>query len=272
MIYKSKLISRIFTLILAFIFISPIIWVVMASFKTTAQLETYPPSIFTWPPVISGYINIFTSMNFSGIIGNTLFVATISTIITVFICLAGGYALSKGVFRGKDTLALLMIMTLFVGAQVIMVPLFFVIKDLHLLNSLWGLIIPAVFTPTGTFVSLQYMKSIPNELLESANIDGANEWQIFTRIIIPLSTPLIAVLSIFSFTWRWNDFILPLIVINNTKNYTIQMALGMYQGQYNISWDSIMAISTISLIVPIIIFLIFQKAFVRGLMAGGIKY
>ncbi len=270
--YKSRLMGNIFTFILAIVFILPIIWVVMASFKTTPQLETYPPSIFTWPPAFSGYVSIFTDMNFTRVIGNTLFVAVVSTLITIIICLAGGYALSKGLFRGKDTLALFMIMTLFVGAQVIMVPLFFVIRNLYLLNSLWGLIIPAVFTPTGTFVSLQYMKGIPDEFLESAKIDGANEWQIFSRIIVPLSTPLIAVLSIFSFTWRWNDFILPLIVINNTDNYTIQMSLGMYQGQYNISWDSIMAISAISLIVPIIIFLVFQKAFVKGLMAGGVKY
>jgi len=264
--------TQIIAIILAIIFLVPIIWTVLSSFKTMGELYSFPPTLFPQKFSFNGYINTFKELNFLGIVGNTLFVASVATIITVFLCITGGYALAKGTFWGKSGITNLMLMTLFITAQVTMVPLFIIIKDLGLLNSLWGLIIPAVFTPTGMFVSMQYMKGVPDEFIESAKIDGASEWQIFSKIVIPLSAPLIAALSIFSFTWRWNDFVLPLIVINSNKFYTVQLALGSFQGQYDVSWNSILALSVLSLIPPLIIFLAFQKFFMQGLMSGGLKY
>jgi alpha-1,4-digalacturonate transport system permease protein len=263
---------QIVPIILVIIFLIPIIWTILSSFKTMGELYSFPPTLFPQKFSFNGYLSVFKELNFLGVVGNTLFVASIATIITVFLCITGGYALAKGTFRGKNGIANLMLMTLFITAQVTMVPLFVIIKDLGLLNSLWGLIIPAVFTPTGMFTSIQYMKGIPDEFIESAKIDGANEWQIFSKIVVPLSAPLIAALSIFSFTWRWNDFILPLITINSSKLYTIQLALGSFQGQYEVSWNSILALSVLSMIPPLIIFLAFQKFFMQGLTSGGLKY
>ena len=263
---------QIVPIILVIIFLIPIIWTILSSFKTMGELYSFPPTLFPQKFSFNGYLSVFKELNFLGIVGNTLFVASIATIITVFLCITGGYALAKGTFRGKNGITNLMLMTLFITAQVTMVPLFVIIKDLGLLNSLWGLIIPAVFTPTGMFTSIQYMKGIPDEFIESAKIDGANEWQIFSKIVVPLSVPLIAALSIFSFTWRWNDFILPLITINSSKLYTIQLALGSFQGQYEVSWNSILALSVLSMIPPLIIFLAFQKFFMQGLTSGGLKY
>lgn len=266
------MLRKIFIIILVTIFMLPVFWAVISSFKSMSEIYNYPPTVFPSKISFDGYLRVFKDYNFFTYLKNTLFVAGVATIITVLICVMTGYGLAKGTFPGRRVLNDAMLTTLFITAQIMMVPLFIVIKELKLINSLWGLIIPAVFTPTGTFTAIQYMKDIPNELLESAKIDGANEWQIFWRIVMPLSKPLIAALAIFSFTWRWNDFILPLIVINDSKLYTIQLALSSLQGQYNIPWNAIMAFSTLAIVPALIIFLLFQRLFMRGLMAGGLKY
>lgn len=266
------MIRKIFIILLVVIFMLPVFWSVVSSFKSMSEIYNYPPTIFPSKISLDGYLRVFKDYNFITYLNNTLFVAVIATVITVLVCVMTGYGLAKGTFPGKQMLSNAMLTTLFITAQIMMVPLFIVIKKLELINSLWGLIIPAIYTPTGTFTAIQYMKDIPNELLESAKIDGANEWQIFWKIAMPLSKPLIAALAIFSFTWRWNDFILPLIVINDSKLYTIQLALSSLQGQYSIPWNAIMAFSTLAIIPTLIIFLLFQKLFMRGLMAGGLKY
>ena len=250
----------------------PIFWTVVSSFKTLGEIYQYPPTIFPKDFSLEGYINIFKNMDFMRYLWNTLFVAIISTIFTVVLCLTIGYSLAKGSFKGRNLLSNTIMLTLFITAQITMVPLFVIIRRLGLMNSLWGLIIPAIFTPTGTFTAVQYMKDIPNEFLESAKVDGATEFQIFNRIVVPLSKPLIAALSIFSFTWRWNDFILPLIVINESKLYTIQLALSSLQGQYGVAWNEVLALAVLSIIPTLIIFLLFQNLFMKGLMGGGLKY
>jgi len=263
---------KIVVIILAIIFMIPVYWTVISSFKTLGEIYQYPPTIFPKHFSLEGYNSIFKNMDFIRYLGNTLFVAIVSTVFTVFLCLTVGYSLAKGTFRGKNFLSSLIMVTLFITAEITMVPLFIIIRKLGLMNSLWGLIIPVVFTPTGAFTAVQYMKDIPDELLESAKIDGATEIQIFNRIIVPLSKPLIAALSIFSFTWRWNDFILPLIVINESKLYTIQLALSSLQGQYGVAWNEVLALTVLSIVPTLIIFLLFQNLFMKGLMAGGLKY
>lgn len=266
------MVKKIIVIILAVIFMIPVYWTVVSSFKTLGEIYQYPATLFPKNFSFEGYINVFKNMDFMRYLGNTLFVAIVSTFFTVFLCLTIGYSLAKGTFKGKNILSNLMMITLYITAQVMMVPLFIIIRRLGLMNSLWGLIIPAVFTPTGAFTAFQYMKDIPNEFLESAKVDGATEMQIFARIVVPLSKPLIAALSIFSFTWRWNDFILPLIVINESKLYTIQLALSSLQGQYGVAWNEILALTVLSIIPTLIIFLLFQNLFMKGLTAGGLKY
>jgi alpha-1,4-digalacturonate transport system permease protein len=263
---------KIVVIILAIVFMIPVYWTVASSFKTMGEIYQYPPTFFPQNFSLEGYINIFKNMDIMRYLGNTLFVAIVSTFFTVFLCLTIGYSIAKGSFKGRTFLSNLIMVTLFITAEVTMVPLFIIIKRLGLMDSLWGLIIPAVFTPTGTFTAVQYMKDIPNEFLESAKVDGATEFQIFTKIIVPLSKPLIAALSIFSFTWRWNDFILPLIVINRSELYTIQLALSSLQGQYGVAWNEILALTVLSIIPTLIIFLLFQNLFMKGLTAGGLKY
>ena len=152
-----------------------------------------------------------------------------------------------------------------------MIPIFKVIVATKLYDSLWGLIIPAVASPTAVFLVRQYYVPIPNELTEAARIDGASELQIFLRVMLPLAKPVVSVLCIFSFMWRWNDYLWPKLVINNKRNYTLQLALANFSGEYSVDWNSLLAMSVISMIPVLIVFVTLQKYIIGGMTAGGVK-
>ena len=149
----------------------------------------------------------------------------IATFITLLINSMAAFALSKYKFRGRDAILVLIISTLMVPVSVILVPAFFVLFKVGLTNNLWGLIIPGAATPTGVFLLRQYMLTIPDDLMQSARIDGASEWRIYSQIILPLTGPALAVLAIFSVMWRWNDFLWPLVAINQSELFTLQVGL-----------------------------------------------
>jgi len=182
-----------------------------------------------------------------------------------------GYALSKFWFRGRDLIFYIMVGTLMIPLQAIMVPIFLLLKDLGLLNTLWGVIIPPAATPTGVFLARQYIQTIPDSFIEAARIDGAGEFRIFTRIIVPLAKPIIATIAIFSFMWRWNDFLWPFIVLSVKKKMTLQLALANFVGQFQINWANLLAMTVVTMIPMIVVFLVLQKYFVKGLTAGGVK-
>lgn len=254
------------------IFLFPAFWVLLSSLKTQSELFTYPLTFFPERVTIGNYINAFQSGRFVTYIGNSAFVAVVSTFITVMINTMAGYAFSKYHFRGRDLIFYLMIATLMIPLQVIMIPIFLLEKNIGLLNTLWGIIIPPAATPTGVFLARQYMLTIPNSFIESARIDGGGEWFIFQRIILPLAKPIVATIAIFSFMWRWNDFLWPFIVISQQKKYTLQLALSNFVGQYDVDWSSLLSMTVIAIIPMVIVFLFFQKYFIKGLTAGGAKY
>ena len=268
----NKTVCNALKVILIAVFFFPIIWIFLSSFKNQSELFTYPLTMLPADPTLENYKAAFKTGNFIRYFNNSLFVAVVSTLITIMINTMAGYALSKYIFKGRDTIFFLMIATLMIPLQVILVPIFILEKNLGLLNSLWGIIIPPAATPTGIFLSRQYMLTIPNSLIEAARIDGAGEWFIFQRIILPLAKPIIATLAIFSFMWRWNDFLWPFIVIANQKKYTLQLALANFVGQYDVDWSKLLSMTVISIIPLIIVFLIFQKYFIKGMTSGGVKY
>lgn len=259
-------------LFFVFIFLFPAFWVLLSSLKTQSELFTYPLTFFPARPTLANYFAAFRSGQFALFFRNSAFVAVVSTIITVLINVMAGYALSKYFFKGRDVIFFVMIATLMIPLQVIMIPIFLLEKNLGLLNTLWGIIIPPAATPTGVFLARQYMMTIPNSLIESARIDGGGEWFIFQRIILPLAKPIVATIAIFSFMWRWNDFLWPFIVISQQKKYTIQLALSNFVGQYDVDWSKLLSMTVIAIIPMVIVFLFFQKYFIKGLTAGGVKY
>lgn len=257
--------------ILSLLTLFPILWIACSSFKPQSELFQVPMTILPKVFTFENYSNSLGRGDFLLYFGNTLFVSVISTVITVLINVMAGYALAKYVFPLRNVIFTVMIATLMVPLQVIMIPIFLQLKSFGLLNSLWGIIIPPAATPTGVFLARQYLVTIPDSMLEASRIDGAGEWFIFRRVILPLSKPIIATIAIFSFMWRWNDYLWPLIVISKNDKQTIQQALANFVGQLQINWSDLLAMTTITIIPVIIVFFAFQKFFMQGITAGAVK-
>lgn len=253
------------------IFLLPVLYIIFNSFKTNAELFSGEASFFPREWTFESYINAIGKGDFGRYILNSSFVAITSTFITVVINTMAGYALAKYKFKGMNVIMIIILSTIMLPLEVIMVPIFDMLNMTGLYNSLWALIIPPAATPTGIFIMRQFLVTIPNELLESSRIDGAGEWKIFTRIVVPNAKPAIATLGIFSFMWRWNDYVWPLIAISDPDKYTLQLAISNFSGEYAVDWNSMLAMSSFSMIPMLFIFLIFQRQFVQGTATSGMK-
>lgn len=257
--------------VLAAVFLFPIIWVLISAFKSAEELFQWPPSLLPNNPTFSNFQTAFSKGNFGRYIGNSFFVAIVATVLTVVINSMSGYVFAKYKFPGRNLLFGMVLATLMIPLEVIMIPIFKVIVSMNMYDSLWGIIIPAVATPTGVFLIRQYYMGIPDAFMEAARIDGASETGTFLRIMLPMASPVISVLCIFSFMWRWNDFLWPKIVITSDKFYTLQLALATFSGEFSVDWNSILAMSVIAMIPVLIVFLIFQKHIIGGVTLGGVK-
>ena len=258
-------------IVLSFLTLFPILWVACSSFKPQSELFTVPMTLLPHTFTLENYFDSLGHGNFPLYFCNTLFVSVVSTIITVLINIMAGYALAKYVFPLRNVIFTVMIATLMIPLQVIMIPIFLQLKSFGLLNNLWGIIIPPAATPTGVFLARQYLVTIPDSMIEAARIDGSGEWFIFHKIIMSLSKPIVATIAIFSFMWRWNDYLWPLIVISKNDKQTIQQALATFVGQLQINWSNLLAMTTITIIPVIIVFFAFQKFFMQGITAGAVK-
>lgn len=219
----------------------------------------------------SNYTDLFARFSFATYFWNSVFITVVATIITLLFNSMAAFALSKYQFRGQKAVFLLIIATLMIPPTIILVPAFLVISSVGLLNSLWGVILPAVATPTGVFLLRQYMLTIPDELLEAARMDHASEWRIYWKIILPLAAPAMAVLAIFSVMWRWNDFLWPLIVLSKSEKFTLQLALNSFQGELNTQWHYLLAMTVITLIPVTLVFAFLQKYIATGIASSGVK-
>lgn len=217
------------------------------------------------------YTELFGKFAFGSYLWNSVFITLVATVITLLFNSMAAFALSKYQFTGQKTVFVLIIATLMIPPTIILVPAFLVISELNLLNNLWGVILPAVATPTGVFLLRQYMLTIPDELLEAARMDNASEWRIYWKIILPLSAPAMAVLAIFSLMWRWNDFLWPLIVLSKSEHFTLQLALNAFQGELNTQWHYLLAMTVITLIPISLVFAFLQKYIATGIASAGVK-
>lgn len=251
--------------------IFPVAWIFMSSFKGPSELFTYPLTILPKNFTLDNYRLVMQEGDFILYFRNTAFVAVMSTLVTITINTMAGYAFAKLEFKGRDPLFIAFLSASMVPTLLIMNPTFSVISRIGLYNSFWGIIIPPAATPTGIFLMRQFFLTVPDSLLESARIEGASEWHIFRKIMLPLAKPAISILVIFSMMWRWNDFIWPLIVLNDPKKYTIQLALSNLAGEFRIDWNTLLASSIVSMIPLLIVFLIFQKYIMNGMVTSGMK-
>lgn len=228
-------------------------------------------------PVESVYFNLenytvgVDRFNFWTYLRNSVVVTVFATLLTLLINSMAAFALSKYEFRGRDTVLVVTIGTLMVPLSVILVPVFLVITEIGWNNNLLGLIIPGAATPTGVFLLRQYMLTIPDELLDSARIDGASEWRIYLQVILPLARPALAVLAIFSVMWRWNDFLWPLIVLSRSELFTLQVGLSSFQGELQTQWDLILAMTVLTLLPITLVFAFLQRYITTGIATTGMK-
>lgn len=220
---------------------------------------------------VENYTALFDRFNFALYFWNSLFITVIATIITVIFNSMAAFALSKYKFSGRTFVFVLIIATLMIPPTINLVPNYLVVSELGLVNSPWGVIWPAVATPTGVFLLRQYMLTIPDDLLDAARMDHASEWRVYWKIVLPLAAPAIAVLVIFSVMWRWNDFLWPLIVLNRSEQFTLQLALNAFQGELQTSWANLLAMTILTLLPITIVFAFLQKYITTGIAQSGVK-
>jgi alpha-1,4-digalacturonate transport system permease protein len=220
---------------------------------------------------LDNYIDGVQSFEFATYFRNSVVVTLFATILTLLVNSMAAFALAKYRFRGRNAIFLIMISTLMVPLSVVLVPVFLVITRVGWNNNLLGVIVPGAATPTGVFLLRQYMLTIPDDLIDAARIDGASEWRIYSQVILPLSRPALAVLTIFSVMWRWNDFLWPLVVLSRSEVFTLQVGLQSFQGQLNIQWHLILAMTVLTLLPITIVFAFLQRNITTGIATTGMK-
>jgi alpha-1,4-digalacturonate transport system permease protein len=222
---------------------------------------------FAW----SNYTEPLKQFDFLRYLGNSVFVTVVATLITLLINSMAAYALSIYEFPGRNVAMLGIIGTLMIPITIILVPVYLVITWLGLVNNLWAVILPGAATPTGVFLLRQYMLTLPRDLIEAARMDKASEWQIYARIVLPLSLPALAVLAIFSVMWRWNDFLWPLAVLSKSESYTLQIGLNAFQGELQTQWNYLLAMTVVTLLPIAVVFVFLQRFIVAGIANTGVK-
>jgi ABC-type glycerol-3-phosphate transport system permease component len=249
----------------------PIYWMFATAVRPRDQIFSGAVNLLPTGWVWSNFTDALGRMPFLDWTWNSVVISVAAVVITVSLNLLCGYAFAKFRFAGRDILFIGVLSALMIPIQVIIVPLFLVVADMGLLNNYWGVILPRAAEAFGIFMVRQFMVSIPDELLEAARLDGASELTIFLKVVLPLSKPIIAVLIIFTFMWRWNDFVLPLVILTDQEMYTVQLGLNLLKGQYNTEWTDIMAIALLSLAPMLVIFVLFQRQLIQGIAGTGLK-
>ena len=272
---KDKHVSipmTILSLAIGIIVIFPIIWLVLSSFKPSGELFTYPLHMFPSAPTTEHYKSVLDG-GFMGYVKNSLFLAVVGTLITLLISAMCGYALAIYRFEIKYVnlvFGVFLLGTLIPG-ETLTVPQFSVISAMGLYNNIWGVILPVVTTTTGIFMYRQHYMSLPLSLVEAARIDGASEARTFVKIVLPMVKPGIGALAIFTFINSWNDYFMQLIMLSSTSNLTISLGIAKLQAENSTDFGLIMAGAALAAVPIIIIFLIFQKYFTKGIAMGAVK-
>lgn len=217
------------------------------------------------------YVDPLARFNFLTYLKNSVVITVVATVITLLINSMAAYGLAIYEFRGRNAIMLMVIGTLMIPITVILVPVYLVVSSLGMVNSLWAVILPGAATPTGVFLLRQYMLTIPRDLIEAARMDRASEWAIYWKVVMPLAAPALAVLAIFSVMWRWNDFLWPLIVLNRSEVYTLQVGLNAFQGELNVQWHYILAMTVVTLIPVALVFAFLQRFITTGIASSGMK-
>jgi ABC-type glycerol-3-phosphate transport system permease component len=252
--------------------ILPFVWMLSTSFKMPQDIFGYPPRLIPENITLSNYAYIFQEKNTVRILFNTIVIALLSTLLSLFFTALGGYGFAKFEFPAKKNLFAVLLATLIIPGAVMMVPSFVIMRKLGWVDTFLPLIVPGAANAFGIFFFRQYISTINDELIDAARIDGASEFRIFLSIILPIISPGMTSLGLIFFMRSWNDYLGPLIYLKSPQNHTITLAINALSGGAGLTaWGQQMAMSVISLVPLLIIFLAFQRQFVEGITAGAVK-
>jgi multiple sugar transport system permease protein len=258
-----------FTAVLAILTISPLVWMICASLKPGD--ETFSPNLLPQHWTLENFQYVFTASPFWRYMLNSFFIAGTITVVALWFHSMAGFALARLKFPGREVIFLAIFSTFLVSLPVIIVPLFILVRQMGMVNTYAGLIIPAIFNAFGIFLLRQFYIAIPQELQEAAIIDGAGYFRIYWSVMLPLSRPILAALAVFFFLANWNAFIWPLTITNDRTLWVVQIAIASFHQQYSSSWNYIMAGSTIVALPTLLLFFIFQRQLVESIKTSGLK-
>jgi multiple sugar transport system permease protein len=249
----------------------PMFWMVAASLMRTGEATAFPPRLWPTDPTLEHYRALFTRLNLGRYLLNSTIVAVSVTAASLLINSMAGYAFAKLRFRGRDRTFRLLTAGLVIPVQVSMLPLFLLLREMGLINTYWGVIIPGLASIFGIFLIRQYTLSLPDDLLDAARIDGASEFRIYWSIVLPVIRPILATLAIWTFLATWNDFMWPLIVLSDDRMFTLPVALANLAGERVQDTELMMAGSVLTVLPVLLVFLFLQRYYIEGITVGSVK-
>lgn len=249
----------------------PFVWMVAASLMRSGEASQFPPHFWPEQPTLQQYVQLFERLRMGRYFLNSVILSASVTLVSLLVNAMAAFAFAKFSFRGKKPLFTFLLSTLFIPGQVTMLPVFLILKNMGLLNSYFGIILPGMASIFGIFLIRQYLLQLPDSLIEAARIDGASDFRIFLLIILPLAKPILVPLALFTFMGTWNDFLWPLIVLNRQDKYTLPVALANLMSEHAPDPELMMAGAVITLLPIVVLFLLLQKYYIQGIFMGGIK-
>ncbi|SEE20728.1 carbohydrate ABC transporter permease [Ruania alba] len=254
---------------LAMIF--PIVWSILTAFKPNAEAASASPMLLPQTWTLENFSEIWSAIPFAQLYGNTIIFAGSVMVLSLAFDTMAGYALARFDFRGKTAAFIAIIVMLMIPYQAVIIPLYDLVHSLGLGQTVAGMIVPRSANAFGVFFMRQFFLALPKNLEEAARIDGASEWRIFTRVMLPLTTPALLTLGLFHFQFNWNDLLWPLVMSNSIDGATLPAGLALFAGQHVVEYGLLMAGSVLALIPLILFFLLIQRTFVTGIATTGIK-
>lgn len=255
----------------AVITLVPLAWMISASLMPTGEASVYPPRVVPSRITFEHYGELFTRMRMGRSFLNSFIIAGSTTLISLLLNSMAGYAFAKLRFGGRERIFGFMLAALVIPTQIGMLPLFLMFRNLGLVNTYWGAILPTAASIYGIFLMRQFMKSVPDDLLDAARIDGASEPRIYWTIVLPIARPILATLAVFTFMTSWNDFMWPLIILTGEDKHTLPVAIASLTGEHSQDIELMMASSVVTVIPVLILFIALQRYYIAGLMAGSVK-
>ena len=249
----------------------PLLWMVSASLMAPGESNTYPPPLWPAHPTLGNYAELFARADMARRCLNSLAIASAATLLSLLFNVSAGYAFAKLKFPGGEGIQRFLVGALVIPAQVAMLPLFLMLKGAGLINTLPGVLVPWLAGVFSIFLVRQYAAGVPDELLESARLEGAGELVIFRRIVLPLLQPILVTLAVFTFLGAWNDFLWPLIVLNDGRLYTLPVALASLSREHAQDGELMMAGSVLTVLPVLVLFLALQRYYLQGMMSGALK-